>query len=184
MNPQQQAIAQITRQVLPGYIGAQTWVILTCRPRMEFRARDEIHGLGLSALVPVEFKLRQMAKAITRIKRPVLPGYVFAALPTADDWHAIGGIDGVRLPLRLDGRWATLTAAQVRALEVLSQPAEQSRNEGSAHRIGDRIRIRRGAMAELEAVVASVAGGNIVAIVDLFGKQHQVTVPAEQVEAA
>ena len=36
-----------------------TWVILTTTPQTEFAARDELHRLGIAALVPVEFRMRQ-----------------------------------------------------------------------------------------------------------------------------
>lgn len=163
-----------------------TWHILTCLPQTEFRARDELHGLGFSALVPVEFRMRQVAKAKTFVKRPVVPGYVFVGLSSAADWHQVRKVDGVRLPLRADGRWATLTPKQVSALELLSQPAEYWRHAviGHTYRIGDRIRIRQGAIAELEAVVLSLRGGQIVALTTMFGKEHRVKVSPEHVEAA
>lgn len=162
------------------------WTILTCRPQTEFAARDELHGLGFSALVPVEFRMRQVAKATTFIRRPVLPGYVFVGLTCAADWFQVRKVDGVRLPLQSNGRWATLTPTQVSALESLSQPGEHWRRGriGHAYRLGDRIRIRRGAMAELEAVIASLDGGQIVAVAQMFGKEHRVKVKPEHVEAA
>lgn len=158
-----------------------TWVILTTTPQTEFRARDEMHRLGIAALVPVEFRMRQCATVKSFVKRPVLPGYLFACIGP-NEWAVVRAIDGVRLPLRSDGRWATLTPSQVSALETLSQPAKQ-RQSNHSYRIGDRIRIRRGAMAELHAVIASLEGGQIVAVVSMFGKEHRVQVAPEHVGA-
>ena len=159
-----------------------TWVILTTTPQNEFKARDELHRLGISALVPVEFRMRQCATVKSFTKRPVLPGYLFAGLGP-NDWSSVRAVDGVRLPLRSDGRWAILTPSQVSALETLSQPAEQ-RQSGHVYRIGDRIRIRRGAMAELEAVVASLDGPRLTVETMMLGKGHRVRVNPEHVEAA
>ena len=159
-----------------------TWVILTTTPQTEFPARDKMIELGIAALVPVEFRMKQRAKVKSFVKRPVLPGYLFACIGP-NEWAAVSAIDGVRLPLRVDGRWATLTPLQVSALETLSQPAQQ-RQGGHNYRLGDRIRIRRGAMAQLEAVIASLDGGQIVAVVSMFGKEHRVQVAPEHVGAA
>lgn len=158
------------------------WTILTCRPQTEFSARDELHRLGVSALVPVEFRMRQGSKVKSFVKRPVLPGYLFAGLGP-HDWALVRDVDGVRLPLRSDGRSAILTPSQVSALETLSQPAEQ-RQSGHVYRIGDRIRIRRGAMAELEAVVASLDGPRLTVETMMLGKRHAIKVSPEHVEAA
>jgi transcription antitermination factor NusG len=158
-----------------------TWVILTTAPLTEFRARDEMIELGIAALVPVEFRMRQWAKVKRFTRKTVLPGYLFALIGPAD-WAAVRAIDGVRLPLRSDGRWATLTPSQVLALETLSQPAQQGQIDHN-YRLGDLIRIRRGAMAELEAVIASLDGGQIVAVVSMFGKEHRVQVAPEHVGA-
>lgn len=158
------------------------WTILTTTPQTEFRARDELHRLGLSALVPVEFRMRQAARMKSFVRRPVLPGYLFAQIGP-DDWSAVRAIDGVRLPLQANGRWCTLSPVQVSALELLSQPAEQ-RQTGHRYRLGDRIRIRRGAMAELEAVIASLDGGHIVAVAQMFGKEHRVKISPSQMETA
>ena len=160
-----------------------SWIVLTCTPQTEFASRDALHRIGLAALVPVEFRMRQAAKVKSFTRRPVLPGYVFASRDCLDQWPDVRRIDGLRLPLRIDGRCAMLTPVQVSALELLSQPAEQ-RQTGHSYRIGDRIRIRRGAMAELEAVIASLDGGRFVAAVELFGKQHHVKIDPEHVEAA
>ena len=158
-----------------------TWVILTTAPLTEFRARDEMHRIGIAALVPVELRMKQWVKVKRFTRKAVLPGYLFALIGPAD-WAAVRAIDGVRLPLRSDGRWATLTPSQVSALETLSQPAQQGQSDHS-YRLGDLIRIRRGAMAELEAVIASLDGGQIVAVVSMFGKEHRVQIAPEHVGA-
>ena len=161
-----------------------TWTILLTTPQSEFRVRDELHRRGLSAYVPVEFRwTRGKAKRILRA--PVIPGYVFAEV---NRWESLGGkpIDGLRTRpvLLVEGKPASMTATAVVALQALSQPLAKVAR-GSRLNIGDRIKIKIGALTDLQADVARItAKGHPVAVVQLFGKDHTVTLVDGQWEAA
>lgn len=157
--------------------------ILKVAPSSEFRVRDELHRMGRNAFVPVEFSVSRFGKGRETIRKsPVIRGYVFAAIPDIA-W------DGTRrlLPqikgkIGIDGRPTTLTASQMAAVELLSRPVERANRTGWSP--GDKVRVRRGAYAELEAVVAEIKRGTVIAHVELFGKTHSVRVPLQSLEAA
>lgn len=160
------------------------WTILLTTPQNEFRARDELHRRGLSAYVPVEFRW-QRGKAKRILRQPVIPGYVFAEV---NRWEDLGGkpIDGLRTRsvLLVEGKPASMSPAAVVALQALSQPLTKVAR-GTRLNIGDRIRIKIGALTDLQADVARITmRGQPVAIVQLFGKQHEVTLGDGQWEAA
>ena len=182
-----------------------TWHILLTTPGAEFKVRDELHRKGAWALVPVEFRLSKRKDA-RPLKRPVLPGYVFAMI---DDWrilhtpnlrtvrfgdddfrHEVGTpqpMDGLRArPIAtIDGRPVVLTQKQVDALQVLSRPLAALRSPGKRLRPGDRIRIKVGAFAELSALVDNISTkGKAVAIVELFGRPTPVVLNRNEYEAA
>lgn len=159
------------------------WHILLTSPGAEFKVRDELHRLGAWALVPVEFRLSKR-KDQRPLKRPVLPGYVFGAI---EDWRILANVDGLRSRpvLMLDGRPASMSDREVKALEVLSRPLAALRSPGNRLRPGDRIKIKVGAMADLSACIERITKkGNAVAVFELFGKTHHITVPPDQCEAA
>lgn len=170
-------------------------VILRVSPNSEFRVRDDLHQLGLSALVPVEFKLIrkwvtvwvmrngvEIAEKQQRfLKQPVIRGYVFAGLDVCD-WASVTAIREVKGALWIDGRPARLTGTQTAALELLSRPANRSNASGWSP--GDITRVRKGAWTEFEAVVQSIKKGKIVAIVNLFGRPNEVTLSPDQLEPA
>ena len=160
------------------------WTILLTTPQNEFRVRDELHRRGLSAYVPVEFRW-QRGKAKRILRAPVIPGYVFAEV---NRWESLGGkpIDGLRARsvLLVEGKPASMTANAVVALQALSQPLAKVAR-GPRLNIGDRIKIKIGALTDLQADVARItAKGHPVAIVQLFGKANEVTLGDGQWEAA
>ncbi len=165
-----------------------SWTILLTTPQSEFRVRDELHRRGLSAYVPVEFRW-QRGKAKRILRSPVMPGYVFAEV---NRWSDLGpdatgrAIDGLRSrpALLIEGRPASMTANAVLALQALSQPLTKVAR-GTRLNIGDRIKIKIGALTDLQADVARItAKGQPVAVVQLFGKDHTVTLGDGQWEAA
>lgn len=183
-----------------------TWTILLTTPQSEFRVRDELHRRGLSAYVPVEFRwTRHTVKPKRAMRLPVLPGYVFAEI---DHWSAlvqrttrtvrIGENefvheDGMLVPLdglaarpilMIEGKPAVMSINAVIALQALSQPLTKVAR-GTRLNIGDRIKIKIGALTDLQADVARItAKGRPVAVVQLFGKDHTVTLGDGQWEAA
>ena len=154
--------------------------ILRCAPCAEFKVRDELHRLGIAALVPVEFTVSKFSRGKEAIRKaPVVRGYVFADIT---DWMAIARVRGLKGAVTVDGRPYRLSASQTAALELLSRPLQRSNRTGWSP--GDKVRVRRGAMAELDAVVAEIRRGKVMVVTSLFGKQMTVTVAADQLEAA
>lgn len=157
-------------------------VILRVSPNREFRVRDDLHRLGLAALVPVEFSVSRFGNGRESIRKaPVIRGYVFAGLDI-EDWATVTAIREVKGALWIDGRPARLTSTQTTALELLSRPAQRANASGWSP--GDRVRVRRGAFAELDAVVSQIKRGQVIATVEMLGKLHTVKLNADQLEAA
>lgn len=162
-----------------------TWRILSVIPPTfdrwaEFDVRDRLHTMALRALVPAELSLgyRQKIK-----RRPIAPGYVFAEFPD-DVYPAIRLIPGVRGVIGFGGQWGGISQRQVDALELLSTGLETARKI-SGYKLGQRVAIKRGAMAELHGLIAEIdAKGRVHADIDLFGKVSRVRVSESDVEAA
>ncbi len=160
-----------------------SWHILRAAPRSEFKIRDELHWLGLSALVPVEFSVASFGKGREAIRKaPIVRGYVFADV-SPRDWSSIAAIREVKGAMLINDRPATLHASEVEALELLSKPLH--RPNSSRLRPGDQVAIRRGAFASLRGVVDRIEkNGKVVAMVELFGKWSEVKLRPQDLEAA
>ncbi len=157
-------------------------IILRTAPCSEFRVRDELHRLDIAALVPVEFSVSRFGKGRETIRKsPVIRGYVFASLDV-QDWAAVTAIREVKGALWIDGRPARLTGSQTAALELLSRPASRANSSGWSP--GDKVRVRRGAFAELNAVLSPIQPGTVVATIEMLGKVHTVKLTPDQLEAA
>lgn len=154
--------------------------ILRCAPCTEFKVRDELHRLGIAALVPVEFCVSKFNRGKEAIRKaPVMRGYVFASIT---DWMAIASVRGLKGAVTVDGQPYRLSPSQTVAIEMLSRPLQRANRSGWSP--GDKVRVRRGAMAELNAIVADIRKGKVVVVTEMFGKPMTVTVPADQLEAA
>lgn len=154
--------------------------ILKVAPCREFKVRDELHRMGMLAYVPVEFQSSRFGKGKEGIRKaPVVRGYVFAKVT---DWFALKAVKEVKGAVCIGERPATLTTAQTAALELLSRPLERANRSGWSP--GDKVKVKRGAFAELEAVVSEIRKGKVVVVTEMFGKPMTVALPAKQLEAA
>jgi len=160
-----------------------SWTILLTSPQSEFKVRDALIERDIRALVPVEFRLSKRTSG-EPIRRCMIPGYCFARV---ENWAHMQRIDGLRSRpvLMIDGRPAAMPQSAIDALEALSRPLSAIRQHGRRLSPGDRLRVKVGAIADLKATVARVTmQGRPVAIVELFGKSHEVTLEPGQWEAA
>jgi transcription antitermination factor NusG len=66
-------------------------------------------------------------------------------------------------------------------VEALSVPVAAIQTE-TRWRVGEKVRIKKGALAELEGIIEVIRKGKPVASVEMFGKRHQVTLDPEIIE--
>jgi transcription antitermination factor NusG len=155
-----------------------TWHILTVAPQREFAVRDELHELGWSALVPVEFRFRKVKRNTKPlpVRSPRVPGYVFADVET---WHSLRSVPDWWGIIHSDGRPYRMSEMQISAVEALSVSAAAIPGKWQP---GQRIRIKRGALTQLEGIIEVIRKGKPVASVEMFGKTHRVTLDPDIIE--
>lgn len=147
----------------------------------EFEVRDVLIAADVHALVPVEFRL---GRAKQPVRRPRIPGYVFASWETWTDvpWATLHRMPEVIGVMQQGGRLLTLSQSEVDTLAALSVPLQQ-RIQGARYAIGDRIKIKRGALAELPGIVSRIEGAAMWTIIEMMGKTHEVRVSEADVAA-
>jgi transcription antitermination factor NusG len=157
-----------------------TWTILLSAPSMEFKIRDTLTLSGVSAYVPVEFKLGKGKPASIR-RKPIAPGYVFADV---DDWAILHSVDGLRSRplLMVDGKISTISPGELASIIELSRPSSELKRPGQRLTPGQRIQIKRGNLIAINAIIDRITkGGKAVAVVDMLGKQHEIVVTEDMV---
>lgn len=164
-----------------------TWIILKTLPPQftrcfEFSVRAELIADGYDAIVPERMRYRVNAKGakVPRVT-PLIPGYVFAKVPP-DAISYVKRIHGVRGVVEFGGAFGTLTEAEVRALRIMGE-REDSGPTKSRFKAGQRIRMKRGAWAELQGLIVKLNGGKARVEVEMLGKRHQVMVDEKALEA-
>lgn len=160
------------------------WTVLRTTPIGEFRARDALHQIGLDAYVPVEFSISKFGRGREAIRRhPIARGYVFARVP-AEAWRHLVPIPEIRGAILVGEAPVRLSQAEIDAVELLSRPLERIRRRGPQWAPGDRAVIRKGAWAQLSAVVSRIERGRVVADVHMFGRTMQVRLSPKNLIAA
>jgi transcription antitermination factor NusG len=165
-----------------------TWIILKTLPPQfsrcfEFAVRAELIADGYDAIVPERMRYRTNAKGakVPRIS-PLIPGYVFAKVPP-DAISYAKRIHGVRGVVEFGGNYGTLTSSEVRALRIMGEREDAGPTQ-SRFKAGQRIRMRRGAWAELQGLIVRLGGGKARVEVELFGgRKFEASVDEGALEA-
>lgn len=152
------------------------WHALTVSPNREFAVAEKLHRLIVASRVPVEWRWRKtVAKGQPHPqRRPVVPGYVFAGFLSPADWYQLRLIDGLRGVVCVDGRPARLTNADIASIEALNQPEPIEPTQGHSWKRGDKVSVRLGTLAQLDATVERITGGDVVLIASLLGGEKEI----------
>lgn len=179
------------------------WHILTCAPQREFKAQDAIQSIGLSTMLPVEYKWHDVRKHGGTKKgktekvvkaHPLWPRYVFAgfAMPFVP-WHQLynlhaGGSQLITGALYHNGMPYALSHVERLSVRSLCDIEAPTVNPMQARQIqaGDKVRIVDGPFAgQLHKVTKAAKNGESIRImVSLFGSLTEARVPVSMVEAA
>lgn len=158
------------------------WHCIRTRPGTEFAIRDALIEDGACCVVPTMWQWRK-----TRLSPPkphcvpMFSGYIFAGFPFPPDWYALAtNHKGWMGPLRINNEPARLASATVEAAEMLLQPLSAMSMPGRRLTPGEKVRIRRGKMAEIKATILGIDSHGARVMTSLFGGRA-VTVPLDMI---
>lgn len=160
-----------------------TWHVITSVPQRERILAAELHrGLGLYSYVPVEVrKISRNGRAL-EIKRPLMPGYVFAGAIDGMPWRDIRDQRDVRGWLTVNGDIpASVSDLEVQAIRQLESLHNKQITEARQFRVGDRVRFN-GPFGSIESLLSSVRGSNAKMEVKMLGSTRTVSVPLQSLE--
>jgi len=160
------------------------WYAVHTRSNFEQRVAGELESKGFEIYLPAYEELHQWRDRKKRVAVPLFPGYVFARFPDAP---------GVRLRLlqtagvaRILGTAGTIEAVQEDEIEGVRKLLN-SRVRCFAHpflREGVRVRVKRGALRDLEGIVVRFANNQarLVISVSLIAQSVAAEVDISHVE--
>ncbi|MBI1896281.1 MAG: NusG-like protein [Acidobacteria bacterium] len=132
---------------------ALQWFAITTKPNLEKSVTASLAGRGLSSFLPTYGARRIWSDRIKDIEQPLFPGYTFcqfmaerrAAILSVSGVTSIVGFGRGPVPVEED-EMAALRAIVASGAAALAWPFV---------RVGDRVRVSRGALAGLEGILVS-----------------------------
>lgn len=164
------------------------WYAVHSKSHNEGRVLSHLQQKNIPAFLPLmEVVRRYPSRRIARLE-PLFPGYLFAQFECADCnpglWNAVRWAPGVKMILSTDGRPVPVPDSVIEAIQARVQDLGFIR---PAFRFGanDRVLIRRGPLAGLEAVFDRPLSrsGRVRVLMQLLGQERAVQVDATDLDS-
>jgi len=174
---------QILQPVVTAEMG-DSWYALHTRARHEKVVAQRLADWGVTTFLPMVTEVRHWSDRKKTVELPLFGCYMFARFnPTRSDRLRVLQIDGVLSLVGARGEGVAIPDEQVNAVRALVE----SELPWSSHpflKIGQRVRIRSGALDGLEGILVSRNGDNTLIIsVDAIQRSLAVRVEGYDVEA-
>lgn len=152
------------------------WFVVRTKVGAEERALWHLENQGFEAYLPRYRKVIRHARKTSTVLRPVFPGYLFVYLGLGQErWRAINGTVGVISLVQFGSAPQPLDTAIVDAIRQREEDGVVSLVPDSL-KAGDRVRVREGAFAEHEALLAEVSDDKrVILLLDLMGREVRVS---------
>ncbi len=167
----------------------KNWYAVQSKSHSEARVLHHLKQKSIPVFLPlVEVVRRYPSRCITRLE-PLFPGYLFARLEAADCnpeiWNAVRWAPGVKMILSTDGAPVPVPDPIVEAIQARVQDLGFVR-PGLRFVANDRVLIRRGPLAGLEAVFDRPLSrsGRVRVLMRLLGQDRGIQVAAADLELA
>lgn len=164
---------------------AQNWYALLTRARHEKVVAHRLSEAGVSAFLPLVTEVRRWSDRRKAVEFPLFSCYVFAKLPPTSQGRLKAlRIDGVFNLVGGRGEGTPIPDEQIEAVRRLIN----ERLPWQSHpflRIGQRVRIRSGALEGVEGILVSRSGeSSIVVSIDAIQRSLAVRIEGYDVEPA
>ena len=156
------------------------WHVLHVKPRCEKKLAAQAGVLGLTLFLPLREETKIYQRRKVTVRKPVFPGYLFAAFTKEQQVEVLKTNQVVRVLEVVDQSGFLAQLDQVRkALEV-----DPTLGACEAFQAGQRVRIRVGPFQGIEGVVRSVRGQTRVVLnIELIGQAIPIEVDTAALEA-
>ena len=161
----------------------RNWYALLTRARHEKIVAHRLRERGMAAFLPVVSELRHWRHRRKRVELPLFSCYVFAKLlPTNEDRLRALRIDGVLSLVGARGAGTPIPDEQIEGVRKLVQ----EHLPWSSHpflKIGQRVRIRSGALDGVEGILVSRSGESTLLLsIDAIQRSLAIRIEGYDVE--
>ncbi|QGZ32091.1 transcription/translation regulatory transformer protein RfaH [Stutzerimonas stutzeri] len=157
----------------------KAWYLVQCKSRQDGRAQAHLARQGFECFAPI-VKVQTMGGGRLReLQEPLFPGYLFIRMGENDNWLSLRSTRGVSRVVAFCGQPCRVQDAIV---EHLRQRCETT-DVRAALMPGDRVQVKVGARADIEAVfVAMDAEQRVMVLLNVLNRQQQVQIPLARIQ--
>jgi transcriptional antiterminator RfaH len=156
------------------------WYVIQCKPRQEWRALEHLERQGHSCYLPtlVREHVRQGRKL--EVKEPLFPRYLFIRLDEVNsNWYPIRSTRGVSQLVRFNEHPLPVGDD---IIDLIRERLAKKEAHVPYLQPGERVRITKGAFADMEAIfVANDGDERVVLLMNILHREHRVEFPVGSV---
>lgn len=156
-----------------------SWYVVHTKPRQESRALLNLERQGYECFLPTITKKKLGRSALALITEPLFARYLFISLDTdlsSKSWAPIRSTLGVSKLVTFGSEPAQVHSVLIEQLK--NHETTLSRQPQSPFREGDRVTIREGAFAGIEAVYQLDDGeARAMVLIELLHRPTRMTIP-------
>lgn len=165
------------------------WYLAFSKPKQEELARQQLVNQGYDAYLPLFKKLGKPRSTASQdsaglVREPMFPRYVFFKPGSAaQSISAARSTRGVSSLVRFGFIPATVSDDLIDAIRALELEREQADlDQISPYQPGTRVRLREKGLQCLEGLVVSVSSKRVTLLLEILGREKELTVEHSQLE--
>jgi transcriptional antiterminator RfaH len=157
------------------------WYLAATKPKEEKRALENLQLQDIEAFLPLMQVEKMRRGKRVQIEETLFPGYIFIHL--SDESDKVGKIRstrGIRDWIRFEGKPAKVPVQIIDLLKTSEQSEQPNEN---LPKPGDKIEIKSGPFANLQAIYQSTDGlERSILLLDFLGKQQTLSIENINIE--
>lgn len=167
----------------PVAAGAGSWYAVQTRARHEKVIADRLQEQGLTTFLPLVTEIHRWSDRRKKVELPLFSCYVFVRMvPTGEQRLQVYGVNGVFRIVGVHGEGIPIPDEQIDAVRTLLEQQAPWFSHPFL-KVGQRVRIRGGALDGVEGVLSARAGErSLVVSVDAIQRSLAVRVEGYDVE--
>lgn len=166
-----------------GSMAEMHWLAVYTQPRHERTVRDHLEAKAIEVFLPIAIERSQWKDRRATLEVPAFPSYVFVRTPLHQRAPVLSTPGVVRI-LSFSGKPVSIDAAEIEALRLCQLDGARLEPHPFAA-VGERVRVRAGALEGMEGVVIRQKSGlRLVLSVSLIHQSVAVEVEAGLLEPA
>ena len=159
------------------------WYLVFSKPRQERIAAEQLHQQGYEVYLPLYKKLKRTAEGPLTVQEPMFPRYLFVRPGSPGQSVAsVRSTRGVTTLVRFGFEPASVPEALIEMIKTM----EAERNAADLHqmsslRVGQRVKLERVAMSDMEGLVQSVSSKRVQVLLEILGRPVSVQLEHHQI---